>query len=589
MHSDAKMPQIPQFLDRQASYAIFAPKLADLGYDPTPVNGKRAILTGWSKRPAEALEFEKHSSKSVGVLCGGPHNLVAVDVDVLHSICAYELEEMITEKLGPAPKRVGKAPKFLLLYRCTEPRRKHQTAEYDIEGDKSQVEFLGEGNQFVASGIHEDTKAPYKWPGDNLIDVSPLELTEVTPAELDSVKEMSEHLLSIYGSETKAPGNKPTDNELVFGKSSNLERIQQIKNRTAWHTPMVELTASLVGKGLDRETIINLLVEHRWDGYSEAETRTELGKMIDGAFGKGFAPGTLTKRPRSRSLASLFAENIIIPDPPHVWLPGGFSLMAGAPKAGKSLLMEHVALQVARTQRVLYLALEYSLPVVQQRFQKHYAESAVRENLVLLIEGDLNRIDEGGDTHLRELIDEIGPRLIVIDTLGRFKRPGQEKGYEGETASLTELKVLVDAAVGDCLCIHHSRKRSVHDNDDVFERVLGSTALAAVPDNLLFLEQVEDIVTLHAKGRLIKPSKRVLVFEGGEFTERHEPGADLLGKADAQANILNILADGPLNQTQIAARLELDPGNVSRYCAKLEQAKRIWRGSKGQPWKLRHA
>ena len=55
----------------------------------------------------------------------------------------------------------------------------------------------------------------------------------------------------------------------------------------------------------------------------------------------------------------------------------------------------------------------------------------MRENLTLLIEGDLKRMGEGGGDHLRELIDEITPHLIVVDTLGRFKRPGQGKGYEG--------------------------------------------------------------------------------------------------------------------------------------------------------------
>ena len=235
--------------------------------------------------------------------------------------------------------------------------------------------------------------------------------------------------------------------------------------------------------------------------------------------------------------------------------------MVGAPKAGKSKFMEQVAFEVARKQQVIYLALEYSLPVVQQRFQKHHADPAVRENLTLLIEGDIKRIDEGGDEHLKGLINEISPRLIVVDTLGRFKRPGQEKGYEGETTALAELKALVDTASVDCLCIHHSRKRSIHDSDDVFERVLGSTALAAVPDNLLFLEHAEDIATLHAKGRLIKPSKRVLAFERDEFVERDEPGADLLGKQTYKLKFSESHR-WSIKPNADRVRLELDTGNV---------------------------
>ena len=86
------------------------------------------------KMIALSMEFEKHSNCNLGVLCGGLHNLVAVDIDVFDQACANELEKLMTEELGYAPKRVWKAPKLLLLYRCTERREKKQTAEYTERG-----------------------------------------------------------------------------------------------------------------------------------------------------------------------------------------------------------------------------------------------------------------------------------------------------------------------------------------------------------------------------------------------------------------------------------------------------------------------
>ena len=333
------MPDIPAFLDRRpplsGAYGKFGPELKRLGYDTTPVLGKKPKLTAWPTRPPNALEFGKHSNCNLGVLCGGLHNLVAIDIDVLDQACANELEKLMTEELGYAPKRVGKAPKLLLIYRCTESREKKQTAEYLIDGEKAQVEFLGEGQQFVASGIHPDTKQPYRWPGDRLIDLPPIELTEVSPAQLDAVREMADSILAVYGApkgQTKSHGATKLNLGLPI---KNSDRIQKIKNGEAWHLPMVELTGSLVQKGLDRETIIELCMPLRWDGFTEGETRAELSKMVDGAFNKNYAPLPKPEdRPRSRSLASVFSEIIDVPEPPHPWLPRRVLVDGWSPESG---------------------------------------------------------------------------------------------------------------------------------------------------------------------------------------------------------------------------------------------------------------
>jgi hypothetical protein len=63
-------------------YAQTAPQLVELGYDVTPVRGKRAFLSGWQHRPDEALQFDRHGGCNVGILTGGRQPHIAVEVEV---------------------------------------------------------------------------------------------------------------------------------------------------------------------------------------------------------------------------------------------------------------------------------------------------------------------------------------------------------------------------------------------------------------------------------------------------------------------------------------------------------------------------
>ena len=68
--------------------------------------------------------------------------------------------------------RIGRAPKILLAFRTDEPFDKVQTPEFHmLDGTVARIEVLATGQQFVAFGIHPDTKAPYHWPECSPLDV----------------------------------------------------------------------------------------------------------------------------------------------------------------------------------------------------------------------------------------------------------------------------------------------------------------------------------------------------------------------------------------------------------------------------------
>ena len=221
-------------------YSKYASDLTSLGYDTTPLNGKRPVLKGWQKRPEH--DHEQYVGNNIGVLCGGLHNIVAVDIDVKHKATAALLRDMATDQLGFAPERIGNAPKTLFVFKCTERFNKIKTGVYEIDNQDAAVEILAEGQQFCASGQHPDTKKNYKWPDDSLMDIPPLKLTELTPIELTSFIANCNNVLADAG-ELKAKsmsGGATQDFNFDFAEDTMMAELSKIE-AAVMHIPNNDL------------------------------------------------------------------------------------------------------------------------------------------------------------------------------------------------------------------------------------------------------------------------------------------------------------------------------------------------------------
>lgn len=198
------------------SYAKFAPRLVELGYDVTPLKGKRPFLDGWQTRPDGALDFQQYKDANIGVVLGGQFNLVALDIDVYAANVADYIHDLAVERFGGAPCRIGMEPKRMLILRCSEPWKKLKTSVYDIEGHNgpekhgNAVEILGEGQQFVASGIHPETGRKYRWPDDSILDIPAAALPVVSPQDLTAFLNECNNTLAKFG--------KPMARSLSSGK-----------------------------------------------------------------------------------------------------------------------------------------------------------------------------------------------------------------------------------------------------------------------------------------------------------------------------------------------------------------------------------
>lgn len=268
-----------------ARYKTYGPGLIRGGYDITPLAGKRPKLEAWHTRPQEVLEFTKYGKSNIGVLCGGGNNIVAVDIDVYSENVSQLVQKAVIDELGFAPQRIGQAPKTLFVFRCTEPMKKTRTAVFEIDTKECAVEILAEGQQFVASGIHPDTKKKYSWVDDSIVDVSVDGLTRVTPSQLHQFIASMNSLLATYGEKKgrKTNGDAATQldwfatNELA-GKKKEIDIALAHIDNNDWHyDDWVQMAHAVKGALADD----GLELWHRWSKRSQKYNDAETDRVWD--------------------------------------------------------------------------------------------------------------------------------------------------------------------------------------------------------------------------------------------------------------------------------------------------------------------
>jgi hypothetical protein len=227
-------------------------KLHSNGYHPVPVvgahvntnsAGKRPTMTAWQTdcltADADVItgwsRSQRHNTNT-GILGG---TIVGVDIDVLDEALSGQLVARATEMFGPTLlRRIGRAPKMLLVYRIAIPISKLQTSsllfgdnpDTKVDTDKCKVEILAEGEQFVAFGIHPDTKAPYTWPDKSPLDIPFADVPLVTLEKLQQFVTDSEQALREAGARTKAEIKDGAKAEKEQKKSADKESKEQKKS-----------------------------------------------------------------------------------------------------------------------------------------------------------------------------------------------------------------------------------------------------------------------------------------------------------------------------------------------------------------------
>jgi|GEM_PF-662499 len=227
------------------------------GYRPVPVlgahvamkaAGKRPMMKGWETVCASADEAEiarwtkaQRNCTNTGLLCG---TLVGIDIDVLDPQHAHRVTCIATEMLGMTPAcRIGRAPKILLIFRTDAPFDKIQTPEFHmLDGTVARVEILATGQQFVAFGIHPDTKAPYYWPECSPLDVPLHELPTVTKERCTAfIAAAEKYLRKVGGCSTADRREIEREGRKAAGLKRNQAPSRELVEEAVAHIPNDDL------------------------------------------------------------------------------------------------------------------------------------------------------------------------------------------------------------------------------------------------------------------------------------------------------------------------------------------------------------
>lgn len=223
-------------------------------WETLPTN--EAIVTGWATNG--------RADANVGVRT---KFTPAVDIDILDAAMAKQLHAWCLKNIGPAPSRIGRAPKVLLVYATDAPFKKRNLQFQLPDGSKQKIEVLGEGQQFVAYGLHPDTGKHYVWTSKlGLSDIETYELTVLTPEHIDALFDEAEKLARAKGwkvlQRTGHVAQSEDDDEL------GLENYQPTGTFTEQ-----ELTEALAyldpDAGYDRWLQVGQALHHQFEGAEE--------------------------------------------------------------------------------------------------------------------------------------------------------------------------------------------------------------------------------------------------------------------------------------------------------------------------------
>jgi hypothetical protein len=142
-------------------------------FDPLPDDGKECHLIGWpTKTNITATEISSWkslpASRNTGILC---KFTPAFDVDIINADAADAVEALVRERFNDAGQilvRTGLPPKRLVPFQISFSAATFAKITAKLtspDGINEKLEFLGDGQQFVAFGIHPETKQPYTWRG----------------------------------------------------------------------------------------------------------------------------------------------------------------------------------------------------------------------------------------------------------------------------------------------------------------------------------------------------------------------------------------------------------------------------------------
>ncbi len=331
------------------------------------------------------------------------------------------------------------------------------------------------------------------------------------------------------------------------------------------------------------------------------------GRLLAAITGRSTAGGlgaAADDHPDTKPLDVWTADTLLstaFPEP--VWavpglLPAGLTILAGAPKTGKSWLALQLCLSVASggsffgekldAGRVLYLALEDAPRRLQDRMNKQGWKRGLAADFMTLrtFEDQIGDLRNGGGERLAGAIEARGYKLVILDTLSRAIQ-GKQKEVEEMTGALSPVQGIAQAQNCAVLVIDHHYKGAggLGGDPDPVKDILGSIAKGGVSDTLwgIYRERGKKGAKLAVTGRDIEEKMLAVFFDPLTYSWQCEGSANDLELTTRRQEILDALRalGGRARLAAIVEATGQDKGNTYKRLQDLVNAGRLKEDQEG--------
>ena len=290
-------------------------------------------------------------------------------------------------------------------------------------------------------------------------------------------------------------------------------------------------------------------------------------------------------------------------------IPEGLTVLAGAPKVGKSWLVLAMllarasgglalgAIQVPHAENVLYLALEDGDRRMQSRCRTLLHNDWQYDNPIPERFEYITTITAGQLVATITEWLELCPRgFVVVDTLGRVLPPAftGETPYMRDYRVMSTLKAVADAFPGATLLLNHHDRKAV--SADFVDSVSGTNGIAGGADSVIVLTRPRDDPAglLQITGRDVTEAAYALTFERGiweldgssldDAADRARERHATMGLSDRSADVVAFVtthAATGVRPAEVAKALGVDENAARTYLSRLTSARRIDRVTRG--------
>ena len=383
------------------------------------------------------------------------------------------------------------------------------------------------------------------------------------------------------------PDARYTADEIVKGLKLDLSFKKKKQSPTAdkvekifegkRNTSIFKKAVSLFNTGLPESSVGAAMKDYNVKACEPPLDDGEIVSIVESAY-KTTAQGSLQMQS--------FQELINAEIPPVHWivkglLPQGLTILAGAPKVGKSWMSLELALRVAngepvfgfyevtKKRNVLYFALEDSENRLQERIKLIAGGGDIPINAKIVYEW---KADQKGLDVLRRAITQDKIDFVIIDTFAAANMEPRD-GYKADYRSVRSIQQIA-VETGACIVlVHHTRKtdrKQTSGNIDQIEEVNGTMGLNGAADSIIILRKPPkvNVFNFYIKGRDVEETTIPLVFEDYRWTVSGDM-ADLLSNEN-EIKIYKAINTQPLGPNKLSDLTQVNPNTTKTICRRLE-------------------